>query len=240
MQKTTDLLAANKELESFSYSVSHDLRGPLRTIKGFSDILLEDYGDKFDANGQEFMRRIKSGADKMNELIDDMLSLAKISRQEMNVEEIDLSAMVSAIIEELQQTEPQRSIETLIAQDIHGRADARLVNIVLSNLIGNAWKYSSKIPHAVIEFGTVEISGEKTYFIKDNGAGFDMTHAKRLFTPFQRLHSENEFPGTGIGLAIVSKVIQRHGGRIWPESEVGKGASFHFTLSVDKRKDGGG
>ena len=230
MQKTTDLLYANKELETFSYSVSHDLRSPLRAIKGFSTILLKDYSNNLDADGQDFLNRIKGGADRMSDLIDDMLSLAKISRDEMDPKEIDLSDVVESIVSELRQAEKDRNVEAIITKGLKAHCDARLMHIALSNLIGNAWKYSSRTPYAVIEFGTVEKNEETVFFVRDNGAGFDMAHAKKLFTPFQRLHSDSHFTGTGIGLAIVNKVILRHGGRIWGEGETGKGATFYFTL----------
>jgi PAS domain S-box-containing protein len=230
MQRTTELMTANKELETFSYSVSHDLRSPLRAMKGFSSVLLEDYSDKLDAEGQDFLKRIKNSADKMSGLIDDMLSLAKISRDEMNPKEIDLSAAAESIVSELRQGDKERKVETLIASGLKTRGDARLMLIALSNLIGNAWKYSSRTSNAVIEFGSLEKNEETVFFVRDNGAGFDMAHAKKLFTPFQRLHSDSHFSGTGIGLAIVNKVIQRHGGRVWGEGEIGKGATFYFTL----------
>jgi PAS domain S-box-containing protein len=237
LQKVNNELAvANKELESFSYSLSHDLRAPLRAMNGFSSILLKDYSDKLDAEGQDFLHRIISGADTMNELIDDMLSLANISRQEMSLQEIDLSDIAETIVNTLRRAEPERKVDVGIAQEIKASGDARLMNIALSNLINNAWKYSSKTPDARIEFGAMEKDDEKVYFVRDNGAGFDMTQAHRLFAPFHRLHSESQFPGTGIGLAIVNRVILRHGGRIWGESEIGKGATFSFTLSFDKRK----
>ena len=236
MHRTTDLLAANKELETFSYSVSHDLRSPLRAIKGFSTILLKDYSNNLDADGQDFLNRIKGGADRMSDLIDDMLSLAKISRDEMDPKEIDLSDVVESIVSELRQAEKDRNVEAIIAKGLKAHGDARLMHIALSNLIGNAWKYSSKTPNAVIEFGAMEKNGETIYFVRDNGAGFDMAHAKKLFVPFQRLHSDSHFSGTGIGLAIVNKVIQRHGGSVWGEGEIEKGATFYFTVSFGKRK----
>ena len=236
MHRTTDLLAANKELETFSYSVSHDLRSPLRAIKGFSTILLKDYSNNLDADGQDFLNRIKGGADRMSDLIDDMLSLAKISRDEMDPKEIDLSDVVESIVSELRQAEKDRNVEAIITKGLKAHCDARLMHIALSNLIGNAWKYSSKTPNAVIEFGAMEKNGETIYFVRDNGAGFDMAHAKKLFVPFQRLHSDSHFSGTGIGLAIVNKVIQRHGGSVWGEGEIEKGATFYFTVSFGKRK----
>jgi PAS domain S-box-containing protein len=231
-----ELAVVNKELEAFSYSISHDLRTPLRAINGFSSILLKGYSDKLDAEGQDFLNRIIVGADKMSELIDDMLSLAKISHQEMTLQDIDLSDVAETIVDALRRAEPARKVDVVIAQEIKASGDARLMNIALSNLIDNAWKYSSKTSDSRIEVGAMEMDDEKVYFVRDNGAGFDMAQAHRLFAPFQRLHSESQFPGTGIGLAIVNRVILRHGGRIWGESEIGKGATFYFTLSFAKRK----
>jgi PAS domain S-box-containing protein len=235
-RSSEELAAVNKELESFSYSVSHDLRTPLLAIKSFSSILLEDYSATLDAGGKDFLNRIAHGADKMSELIDDILGLAKISRHEMKPGEIDLGAIASSIINDLRQAEPERKVETVIAKELTAFGDARLMKIALSNLIGNAWKYSSKAPDARIEFGAMKKSDEKAYFIRDNGVGFDMTHSQKLFTPFQRLHSDNQFPGTGIGLAMVNKIIQRHEGRVWGEGETGKGATFYFTLTNDANK----
>lgn len=247
-QRAKDLAALNTELKNFSNSISHDLRAPLRAMKSFSCILLEDHSFKLDAEGRDILKRIDRAADKMGELIDDMLSLSKISRQEMSLQEIDMRAIADSIVKELRQAEPERKVDVVIAQELKATGDARLMHIALSNLFGNAWKYTSKKPVAKIEFGTMEKSGEMVYFIRDNGVGFDMAQANRLFAPFQRLHSESEFPGTGIGLAIVNRVIQRHEGRIWGESDPGKGATFYFTLFIDKdnhqkkirRKEGGG
>ncbi len=234
-----ELAVANKELESFSYSISHDLRAPLRAMKGFSSLLLKDYAEKLHAEGRDFLNRINTAADKMGELIDDMLSLSKISRQEMNLQEgIDLSEIAGHVITTLRQAEPHRNVDVDIEQGLKGTCDARLMNIVLSNLIGNAWKYTGKTPLAKIEFGVVEQNGETAYYVRDNGAGFDMTQAHRMFAPFQRLHSESQFPGTGIGLSIVNKIIQRYGSRIWAEGETGKGAAFYFTLPVHKSGSG--
>jgi PAS domain S-box len=232
-QRANDLVAANTELKTFSYSISHDLRAPLRAMKSFSSILLEDYSDTLDAVGKDLLIRIKSAANKMDGLIDDMLSLSKISRQEMNPQEIDMSAIAGVVVNELRQAEPERKVDVVIAQELKATGDARLIHIALSNLFGNAWKYTNKTPAAKIEFGAMEKSGKKVYFIRDNGVGFDMAQSHRLFTPFLRLHSESEFPGTGIGLAIVNRVIQRHGGCIWGKSEIGKGATFYFTLFSD-------
>jgi PAS domain S-box-containing protein len=233
-QRANDLVAANTELKTFSYSISHDLRAPLRAMKSFSSILLEDYSNTLDAVGKDLLIRIKSAADKMDDLIDDMLSLSKISRQEMNLQVIDMSSIAGMVVNELRQAEPERKVDVVIAQELKATGDARLIHIALSNLFANAWKYTKKTPAATIEFGAMEKSGKKVYFIRDNGVGFDMAQSHRLFTPFLRLHSESEFPGTGIGLAIVNRVIQRHGGCIWGKSEIDKGATFYFTLFIDK------
>lgn len=235
--RAEELASANRELESFAYSISHDLRAPLRVLRGFSDILLEEYINKLDTEGQEYLRRIVRGAEKMSELIEDMLKLAKISRQEMAVREIDLSALADSIVNELRQAEPERKIQAAIARGLRADGDERLMRIALSNLIGNAWKYSSKTPDARIEFGVIEKCSEKVYYVQDNGAGFDMKQATKLFAPFQRLHPESQFPGTGIGLAIVKRVIERHAGRIWAESGVGKGAIFFFILPVREGRE---
>jgi PAS domain S-box-containing protein len=235
-ERTTELAASNKELESFSYSVSHDLRAPLRAMKGFGSILLEEYANKLDGAGRDFLKRIVNGADKMSGIIDDMLSLAKISRQEMNRVEINLTSLAGSVVAELRHAEPERNVNVLLAEDLKAHGDAHLMKIALSNMLDNAWKYSRKTPDAKIEFAVTEKNGERVYYVRDNGAGFNMAQAHRLFSPFERLHSESQFPGTGIGLAIVNRVVERHGGRIWAESEVGKGAAFYFTIG----KTGGG
>jgi PAS domain S-box-containing protein len=225
-----NLAFSNKELESFSYSISHDLRAPLHTMKGFSSILLEDYSDKLDTEGQNFLKRIIRSAEKMSDLIDDLLSLSKISRQEISPLEINLSVIARDFINELCQTEPLNKIEVSIAENVIAYGDPHLMRIALSNLIGNACKFSSKTPNARIQFGQMEKEGKKIYYLRDNGAGFDMKFADKIFEPFKRFHSVSEFSGTGIGLATVRRVIEKHGGTIWAESEVGKGATFYFTL----------
>jgi light-regulated signal transduction histidine kinase (bacteriophytochrome) len=237
-ERTAELAASNKELETFSYSVSHDLRAPLRAMKGFSSILVKDYSEKFDAEAHEFLHRIDAGADRMAGLIDDMLNLAKISRQEMNLQVIDLSAIAGSVANELRSAEPERNVEIIIAPAQKATGDARLMHIALSNLIGNAWKYTGRMAAAIIEFGVTEHDGETIFHLRDNGAGFNMTQVHRIFAPFQRLHAESQFPGTGIGLAIVNNIIRRHGGRIWAEGETGRGATFYFTLEVEKNKAG--
>lgn len=226
-----ELASANKELESFSYSISHDLRAPLRAMKGFCNILQRDYNDKLDELAQEYLRRIIVSSDKMSELIDDILNLSKISRQEVISKEIDLSVIAETAVATLRQADPANTIKVVIARNLKTHGDSHLMSIALSNLLGNAWKYSSKTPGAKIEFGSIEKGGQKTYYVRDNGAGFNMKYANKLFEPFLRLHSDREFPGTGIGLAIVKRVVEKHSGTIWAESEIGKGATFYFTLS---------
>lgn len=227
-----ELAAANKELESFSYSISHDLRTPLQALKALSSILIEDYANKLEPELHGHLRRIVDNSDKMSELVDDMLRLARISRQEMNVRQISLSNIVETVVNELYQAEPDRKIDVTVAEDIVTYGDSGLIHIALSNLIGNAWKYSSKTPDSHIEFGMMLKEGEPIYYVRDNGAGFNMKFANKLFEPFKRLHSDKEFSGTGIGLAIVKRVIEKHHGKIWAESEPGKGATFYFTLSL--------
>ncbi len=229
-ERTAQLQATNKELESFSYSVSHDLRAPLRAISGFSRVLLARYADRFDAQGKDFLQRVDAASRRMGELIEDLLNLSRITRSEMHQEPVDLSSLAKTIAEELQHSEPERKATFLIQDDLQTSADPRLLRIALENLLGNAWKFTLNRPSAMIEFGRNEQEGKQVYFVRDNGAGFDMAYADKLFTPFQRLHSLSEFPGTGIGLATVQRIIHRHGGKVWAEGEVEKGATFYFTL----------
>ncbi len=230
IQRTHELQAANRELEAFSYSVSHDLRAPLRAIDGFSIALLEDYGDKFDAAGQNYLQRVRAGSQRMANLIDDLLNLSRITRLQINREEVDLSKLAFEITERLRESRPERQVSFKIQPDISAVADERLLRIALENLIGNAWKFTSKRERAEIAFGQ-HTQGEKTlYFVSDNGAGFDMAYADKLFGAFQRLHSTSEFEGTGIGLATVQRIIHRLGGEIHAESKPGEGAIFYFTL----------
>ncbi len=231
--RTAQLRAANAELESFSYSTSHDLRGPLRSIDGFSSIVLEDYGDKLDDSGRSLLGRIRQATHRMGDIIDDMLSLSRVARCEMRREEIDLSGMARSVAAELQRQEPGRKAVFSIQDGLVARGDPNLVRSVLENLLGNAWKYTSKKPQARIEFGLEAGDGQTTYFVRDNGAGFDPAYASQLFKPFARLHSSEEFPGTGIGLTIVSRIIARHGGRVWADARPGEGAVFRFTLESD-------
>jgi PAS domain S-box-containing protein len=224
------LEAANKELEAFSYSVSHDLRAPLRHIDGFSQILLEDYTDKLDEGGRTFLRQVRGASQQMAQLIDDLLNLSRVTRSEMRRETVDLSRMAEAVTEMLRKGHPAREVEISIAKGLVTDGDERLLRVALDNLIGNAWKYTGKQPQARIEFGRTSQNGKAAYFVRDNGAGFDMAYVHKLFGAFQRLHSVSEFPGTGIGLATVQRIVHRHGGQIWAEGAVEKGATFYFTL----------
>jgi signal transduction histidine kinase len=229
-ERTAELAAANKELEAFSYSVSHDLRAPLRSIDGFSQALAEDYGDKLDSEAMGHLRRVRAAAQRMGLLIDDMLNLSRVTRAEMHRERVDLSEIARSIASELQKTDCQREAEWVIEDGIEVYGDSRLLRVVLDNLLANAWKYTSKHARARIEFGYDQHNGKATYFVKDDGAGFDPDHAGMLFGAFQRLHKLAEFPGTGVGLATVHRIVHRHGGRVWAEGAVEKGATFYFTL----------
>ena len=229
-ERTAELAAANKELEAFSYSVSHDLRAPLRTIDGFSQALLEDYSDVLDDTGQDFLRRVRSAATHMGSLIEDILGLSRVTRTEMIRTEVDLSKMVRDIIDDFREVEPDRKVTVNIPEDIQIRCDPRLIKLVLQNLLDNAWKFTSKLPEAQIEFGSQERDGERIIFVKDNGAGFNIEYSDKLFVPFQRLHETEEFEGSGIGLATVQRIINRHGGKVWAESTVNEGSTFYFTI----------
>lgn len=226
------LAVSNRELESFSYSVSHDLRAPLRSVDGFSNILLKSYADNLDDQGRDMLRRMRAAAQRMGQLIDDMLVLSRISRAELQVEAIDLSAMAAAAVAQLREAFPEREVEVEIQPGLQVVADPRLVRIVLDNLLGNAWKFTGKTAHARIDFGSEDHKGVTEYFVRDNGAGFDMAYADKLFGAFQRLHVATEFPGTGIGLATVMRVIHKHGGEVRADGIVGAGATFRFTLST--------
>jgi DNA-binding response OmpR family regulator len=225
-----ELERKNRELEAFSYSVSHDLRAPLRTIDGFSAAVLEEYGDKLDTRGQEHLGRVRAAARRMGMLIDDLLELSKVGRAELRRQRVNLSELAGAVAAELVRANPERLVRTRIPDGVVAEGDRRLLQILLENLLGNAWKFSTGVSEAVIEFGVTEADGNSAYFVKDNGAGFDMAYAERLFTPFQRLHVQSRFPGTGIGLATVYRIVDRHGGRVWAESTVNQGATFLWTL----------
>jgi PAS domain S-box-containing protein len=227
------LEASNNELESFAYSISHDLRAPLRAINGFSQALLEDYGDLFDDYGRDYFNRIQANANRMGKLIDDLLQLSRLSRSELNYTTVDLSTFAQEVLDDLKKSDPDRQVESMVRPEVIVFGDAALMQVVLMNLLQNAWKFTSHHPTAHIEFGILpetQESSEPVYFVKDNGAGFDMTYGHKLFGVFQRLHSVQEFPGTGIGLASVRRAIHRHGGQIWAEATVEVGATFFFTV----------
>ena len=230
IERTAQLEAANKELESFSYSVSHDLRAPLRSIEGFSRALLEDYGDRIDERGRTYVDRMHAATGRMKLLIDDLLKLSRVSQAEIVPTQVDLSRLARATAKELQETQPDRQMEWVIPSHITAQGDARLLEVVLKNLLGNAWKFTARHGSGRIEFGLQEQEGSRIYFVKDDGAGFDVDYAGKLFDPFQRLHSQEEFEGTGIGLSIVQRIIRRHSGRIWAEGAPEQGAVFYFTL----------
>ncbi|MFI5399198.1 MAG: PAS domain S-box protein [Candidatus Binatia bacterium] len=229
-ERTVQLEVSNKELEAFGYSVSHDLRAPLRAVDGFSTMLLDRYGAQFDAQGRHYLQRVRAGAQRMNELINDLLVLSRITRSEMSRQSVDLSTLGRTIVADLRKTQPDRQVEFVIADDVVVEGDAGLLRAALENLLGNAWKYTSKHPTARIEFGVSQQDGQPIYFVRDDGAGFDMAYVDRLFGAFQRLHATDDFEGTGIGLATVQRIIRRHGGRVWAEGAVEHGATFSFTL----------
>ncbi|MEO8701353.1 MAG: CHASE3 domain-containing protein [Kofleriaceae bacterium] len=223
--------ARTAELEGFSYSVAHDLRAPLRSLSGFSEILLEDYQDKLDAEGVDSLQRIRDNARKMAVLIDSLLSLSRIARSELKPATVDLSALVREVANQLQTAEPRAHIELVIADNVKANLPPDLARTLVEKLVENAWKYTSKLAATRIEFGIDTIEGQRTFFVRDNGAGFDMTHAAKLFVPFHRMHTDAEFPGTGIGLSIAQRIVARSGGKIWADGKVDAGAAFYFTLS---------
>ena len=229
-QRTSELQYTNKELEAFSYSISHDLRAPLRAIDGFSKALLEDYSTGLDETAQNYLERVCHGVEHMNQLIDDMLKLSQVSRGEIDLQEVNLSVVAHRILAHLKSDASERTVEVTIEPNVKTTGDPRLLNIVMDNLLSNAWKYTSKIPNARIELGRRPTSSGSEIFVRDNGAGFDMSLVDKLFAPFQRLHSPTEFDGTGIGLATVHRIIHRHGGHIRAEGVPGNGAVFSFTL----------
>lgn len=229
-ERTSQLEVSNRELESFSYSVSHDLRAPLRHIEGYSRILLDEFSDRIGEEGKQYLERICRSSDRMKELIDNLLKLARFSRWELQMKSIDLSFLARQIAEELQTEEPRRRVEFRIGEKLTVFGDVDLLRVALENLLGNSWKYTGRTENAVIEFDATESDGRRVFFVRDNGAGFEMKHADKLFGVFQRLHSTTEFEGVGIGLATVQRIVHRHGGQIWAKGEMGKGATFYFTL----------
>jgi PAS domain S-box-containing protein len=226
------LTAANRELESFSYSVAHDLRAPLRGMNGFAHILLEEYKDKLDAEGQDCLREIHSNAVRMAGLIDALLSLARVTRSELQPEWTDLTAVARSVASQLAAADRERRVEVVVEEGLSAYVDPHLCRNLLDNLLGNAWKFTARVSSARIEFGSVHQARGEAFFVRDNGAGFEMAYAGKLFTAFQRLHTVAEFPGTGIGLATAQRIVQRHGGRIWAEGTVDGGATFYFTLPL--------
>jgi PAS domain S-box-containing protein len=225
-----ELAATGRELEAFSYSVAHDLRAPLRGMNGFAQVLLEDYADKLDAEGVDCLHEIRAGADRMAALVDALLSLSRVTRGELLRERVDLSIMARTVAAELAAAEPGRKVDLVVEAPLRADVDPRLARTLLDNLLANAWKFTGKMPAPRVELGVASEGGARVFFVRDNGAGFDMAFAAKLFAPFQRLHAVRDFPGTGIGLATVQRIVHRHGGRIWTEGAVGAGATFYFTL----------
>jgi len=230
-ERTSQLEYTNGELETFCYSVSHDLRAPLRAIDGFSQALLEDFSGELPKEGQRYLERIRSSTQRMGQLIEDLLNLSRVSRTELQLADVNLGEIAQQVVGELQLREPGRAVAVSIWEDMQGRADSRLVRAALENLIGNAWKFTSRKDEPRIEVGCLREGKRSTFFVRDNGAGFDMAYADKLFGAFQRLHSPQEYQGTGIGLATVQRIVHRHGGRIWAEAKPDKGAVFFFTLA---------
>ena len=230
VSRTAQLEATNQELEAFAYSVSHDLRAPLRAIDGFSQMVIEDAGDKLTETDVEHLQRVRAGAQRMATLIDEVLGLSRVSRRDMAVEDVDVSALATSVLDDLREAQPQRQVETVVAPGMRVAADAALLRLILVNLLGNAWKFTGMHETARIEVGVVDAGGEHAFFVRDDGAGFDAQYATHLFGAFQRMHQAGLFEGDGIGLATVQRLVTRHGGRVWAEAEVEKGATFYFTL----------
>ena len=239
-ERTAELATANKELESFAYAVSHDLRAPLRSIHGFAQALLEDYGDKLDEQGQDFTKRLQAASVRLGSQIDGILRLSRVSRAKIGHKKVDLSRMASGVLEELKRTDPERSIEIKIEPNIVVIGDEALLRVALQNLLENSWKFTSGKTKPRIELGTERSNGHLSYYVRDNGAGFDMAYSDKLFKPFQRLHSTREFKGDGIGLATVARVVHRHDGKVWAESSPGNGTTVHFTISARPSQGTGG
>jgi light-regulated signal transduction histidine kinase (bacteriophytochrome) len=231
-ERTKELSDINEELEAFSYSVSHDLRAPLTVIEGFGKLLLEQHADVLEDSGVHYLQQIAGSTRRMNSLIDALLSLARISRQPLRLRDVDLTALAVETVEKLQTAQPERRVVVAIATHVTAYADQELLAVVLDNLLSNAWKFTAKTSNPRIEFGTIESASEHVYYVRDNGAGFDSQHADKLFQPFHRQHHERDFPGTGIGLATVARIVRHHGGRVWAEAAAGLGASFYFTLPL--------
>jgi PAS domain S-box-containing protein len=230
--------AANHELEAFSYSVAHDLRAPLRGINGYSVALVEDIGDKLDGEAKDYLQRIGAGATRMGQLIDALLGLSRVSRADLVREPVNVTEMASSVVAQLRMSDVARVVDFVVADGLRAQGDPLLLRALLENLLGNAWKFTSKLERARIEVGRTEYEGALAYFVRDNGAGFDMEYAGKLFAPFQRLHKPTEFSGTGIGLATVQRIVWRHGGKVWAEGHVGRGATFHFTVDDARSAQG--
>ncbi|HTT10210.1 MAG TPA: ATP-binding protein [Burkholderiaceae bacterium] len=229
-ERTRQLEVAVKELDSFSHSVSHDLRAPLRVVDGFANIVLEDYGEQLDELGREHLKRIVAAGQRMNAMIDTLLSLSRMTSREIDRERVDLSRLAHELADELRAQDQARATEFVLADGLVADGDRTLLRLVLQNLLGNAWKFSAKVARPRVEFAARNENGRSVYFVRDNGAGFDMRFAEKMFGLFQRFHSSNEFPGTGVGLATVQRIVRKHGGRIWADSQPGQGATFYFTL----------
>jgi two-component system, sensor histidine kinase and response regulator len=225
-----DLENKNRELESFSYAVSHDLRAPLRRIDSFARAVMETQGERLDETGGRFLGRVREASQELMQLIDDVLYLARVTRAELRDQEVDLSGLARLLLDRMAEAESGRKVEVKVRPGVLVNGDGQLLRIALENLLENAWKFTAREPEARIEFGTSQVGGESAYFVRDNGAGFDMAYADRLFTPFRRLHGSSEFPGSGIGLATVQRIVHRHGGKVWAEGLLGQGATFYFTI----------
>jgi light-regulated signal transduction histidine kinase (bacteriophytochrome) len=230
-ERSIQLEATNKELEAFAYSVSHDLRAPLRAIKGFSQILLKDFASRLNEEGLDFLQRISQSASQMSELIESLLTLSRLTRGELFREDVNLTLLAEGILERLHEQEPERPVTWAVSKGLQAHVDEKLFRTVLENLLGNAWKYTSRTEKPTIEMGSIIKENRTVYFVRDNGVGFDMANAGKLFGAFQRLHTDSEFPGHGIGLATIKRIINRHGGVVWAEAEPGKGATFFFSLN---------
>jgi signal transduction histidine kinase len=235
-ERTAELKGANSELEAFAYAVSHDLRAPLRAVSGFSEALREDYGERLDGEALVFLDQIRLGTRRLADLIDGLLQLSRVTRGELNRDAVDLSALAGRILAELAGAEPSRAVSWQIEPGLTALGDARMLEAVLANLLGNAWKYTAKVSTPEIRVYSEPVDGMRLFCVADNGAGFDMAHAEKLFQPFQRLHRQDEFPGLGLGLATVERIVRRHGGEIRATAAIGKGATFSFTLGPRDRK----